>query len=548
MAEAASTESELSGDLWGGFAAALVALPSAIAFGVAIYTPLGAERGAAGAVAGVLGAVALGLIAPALGGAPRLITAPCAPAAAVMSALAADLATRGLAPDLAIASMVAVAALSGVLQLGFGLLGAGRLIKYIPYPVVSGYLSGVAILIFLKQLPGLLGLRGGQPLGHALAAPSSVSWSSVAVGVVTIAAMAGAPLVTRRIPPPVIGLAGGLAAYFGLAARDSSLLTTVDNPLVVGPIGGGGGSVFAELPTRLLALPQIPGALVADLVAAAATLSVLLSMDTLKTGVVVDALTRSRHDSNRELRGQGAANLASALLGGVPGAGTMGATLVSVSSGGRTRRAGLVAGATSLVAYVALSGLIAWIPRAALAGILLVVAFRMFDRASLKLLRSRTTLLDFLVVLAVVVVAVGVGLVTAAGVGVALATVLFVREQIRGTVVRRRASGEQIRSKQQRLPQELDVLAEHGSELTVVWLSGDLFFGTTDQLFSELSRDLTERRYVVLELSRVQSLDYTAAHLLEQMEDQLGSHGGHLLYAGLRRGSPAGRELIRYLD
>ena len=152
-------------DAWGGMAAMLVALPSAIAFGVAMYAPLGPGFAGAGALAGVLGTIAIGLLAPALGGAPRLISAPCAPAAAVMAALCARLLAGGATAGSVVVSLALVGLFSGVLQAVYGALGGGRLIKYIPYPVVTGYMSGVGLLIMFKQIGPFFGLgKGVSPL------------------------------------------------------------------------------------------------------------------------------------------------------------------------------------------------------------------------------------------------------------------------------------------------------------------------------------------------------------------------------------------------
>src|SRR4030042_3179482 len=153
-----------SGEAWGGFASMLVALPSSIAFGIAVYAVLGPEYVSYGVIAGILGAVVMGLLAPLLGGAPGLISAPCAPAAAVMGALAAEMIKSvNISPPQVLVFLTLVALLSGALQLVYGALGGGRFIKYIPYPVVSGYLSGVGVLIFICQLPKLLGLPKDLP-------------------------------------------------------------------------------------------------------------------------------------------------------------------------------------------------------------------------------------------------------------------------------------------------------------------------------------------------------------------------------------------------
>ena len=168
-----SETGHLAGEIWGGFASMLVALPSSIAYGVAIYTVLGADYIAQGAMAGILGAIAIGLLAPVFGGSPRLISAPCAPAAMVMAALAADLVagTRGtsgpISPQQVVLLMTLVAVFSGGLQFVYGSIGGGRLIKYIPYPVVSGYLSGVGVLIFIADSEILRTAQRAAHLGRA---------------------------------------------------------------------------------------------------------------------------------------------------------------------------------------------------------------------------------------------------------------------------------------------------------------------------------------------------------------------------------------------
>jgi SulP family sulfate permease len=536
-----------AGDVWGGLSAMLVALPSAIAFGVTIFAPFGAALAAHGAVAGVMGATALGLVAPAVGGTKRLITAPCAPAAAVLSALAWELQRQGVAPEAAVFMLLAVGLLCGVFQIAFGALGLGRLIKYMPYPVVSGYLTGVGLLIVAGQTPKLLGAPKDANGWKALATPALWQWDGILVGVLTMAAMLAAPRLTKTVPAPVLGLAAGLATYFGLAVANPSLRSLEGNHLVVGPIAVSGAGALGEALGRWRhAFNLAPGQL-AGLVTPALTLAVLLSIDTLKTCLIVDALTRSRHNSNRELTGQGCGNLAAALAGGIPGAGTMGATLVNISSGAQTQRSGVLAGGFALLGLLLLGPLLAWIPVAALAGILIVIGGRMLDVNSLHLLRQRSTLLDFSVIAAVVVVALGVGLIAASGAGLALAIMLFVREQTGGSVVRGRVYGNQIFSKQVRLPQEMEVLERRGDRSVVYQLQGSLFFGTTDQLFTALEADVKTRQYLILDMRRVQSVDVTAAHMLDQIGDALAERGAFLIFSHFPRRAPTGKDMERYL-
>ncbi|MSU73439.1 MAG: cyclic nucleotide-binding domain-containing protein [Opitutus sp.] len=206
----------------------------------------------------------------------------------------------------------------------------------------------------------------------------------------------------------------------------------------------------------------------------------------------------------------------------------------------------MLEGAFVVVAFLIFGRWIAWVPVAALAGILLVVAVRMFDWGSFQLLRQKSTVLDFCVIATVVIVAVSSSLIAASGAGVALAIVLFIREQIQGSVIRRKVTGEQISSKQHRLPAEQEMLRRHGAQTTVCELQGSLFFGTTDQLFNELEPDLKRCRYLILDLRRVRSVDFTAAHLLEQFEAMLDERSGFLIFSRLPASLPSGQNLETY--
>ena len=539
-------KNNLLGDWWGGLAAMLVALPSAIAFGVTIYAPLGADYVAHGALAGILGATALGLVASYLGGTNRLITAPCAPAAAVLSAFAIQLIQTDTAPDIILLMMAVIGLLCGVLQVTFGAVGVGRLIKYMPYPVVSGYLSGVGLIVILSQIPKFLGTAKGMSLTDALVSPHMWNWQSITVGAVTAAVLLIAPRFTRTFPAVILGLASGGLAYFGLGLADPSLFVLEGNTLIIGPLGGSGAGFQDILSKRWSGVDVLNLTLVKDLLVPALTLAVLLSIDTLKTCLVLDSLTRSRHNSNRELIGQGLGNLAATLVGGIPGAGTMGATLVNISGGAQTRTSGLIEGALALAAFLVLGSAIAWIPISALAAILIVIGVRMFDVHSLKLLRNRSTILDFGVVVAVIVVAETVSLIAASGTGIALAVLLFMREKVGSSCVRRKVLGNQIFSKKIRLPEERAILSERGDQSVVFELQGSLFFGTADQLFTALEPEIMARHYVTLDMRRVQSVDVTVAHVLEKVEDMLGERGSWLIFSQLPRNVPTGQNMAEY--
>lgn len=538
---------QLVGDVWGGLAAMLVALPAAIAFGVTIFAPLGGALAAHGALAGILGAIALGLLAPAFGGSSRVISAPCAPAAAVLAALAVGFAQQGAPAATIILLLALIGLLAGGIQISLGLAGIGRLINYIPYPVVSGYLSGVGLIIIGSQVPKLLGAPSGTTLLAALGSPGLWAWQSIVVGAVVIITMLQVARLTTVVPAAILALLAGIASYLLLGLAHPALLDTANNPLLIGVLTSSEASLGDSIGRHLQALHGLGLAVVLQVLVPALTLALLLSIDTLKTCVVIDALTNTHHDSNRELVGQGLGNMASALVGGIPGAGTMGASLINVSSGGTTRVSGLMTGGFSLAAFLLLAPLIAWIPVAALAAILIVIGFRMIDRHSLAFFNTPSTRVDFFVILAVVLVAIFGNLIAASGVGVALAMLLFIREQTRSSVIRNRIEGSEILMKRARSDAERAKLEQESGEMVVFELQGSLFFGTANQLHTALEKEIGQRKYIVLSMRRVQSLDVTATHVLEQIKDRLEEKDACLVFCDIPKDLPSGLKMKRFL-
>ena len=543
------SRTNLSGDIWGGFAAMLVALPSAIAFGVTIFSPLGADFGAKGALAGMLGVTALGLIAATFGGTQRLISAPCAPAAAVLSALTIQMTQQGAGVGSVVLTLFLVAFVSSLVQISFGLLRIGELIKYMPFPVVSGYLSGVGLIIIMSQLPKWMALPKGMNWWQGLHAMELWQTPSLIVGTATATLMLLAPRISTKVPAVIVGLLGGMVAYGVLAfSAWPELRNLHDNPFIIGPLAVGGEGFFESLldPFRSLSDSGFPSW--TQIAFPAVTLAVLLSIDTLKTCVVLDAMTGSRHDSNKELIGQGLGNLAASLIGGAPGSGTMGATLVNKASGGTTYLSGVFQGVWSLLVILLLTSLIAWVPVSALAALLIVIGFKMIDWHSLHLLRAKDTMLDFAVILIVVIVANTVSLIAASGVGVAMAIMLFLREQIHTTTIRRKSFGDKVFSSRVRGQRERDVLTKTGSHTVIFELQGSLFFGTTDQLYTAIEPELSKAKFVVLDFMRVQSMDMTAGHMIERIRNMLSERHARLVLTRVPERLPSGRDLRTYVD
>ena len=539
----------LSGDLWGGFAAMLVALPSAIAFGVTIFSPLGSTFGAQGALAGMLGVTILGFVAAAFGGTQRLISAPCAPAAAVLTAVTIELIRQEIEPSAIVISLFLIALTCGLIQIAFGLLQVGKLIRFMPYTVVSGYLSGVGLIIVISQLPKWLSLPKGIKLIDGIWQPHLWQVTSIAIGIATALAMVLAPKFSKRIPAVIQGLLAGVLVYWLLAwSAFPELRSLENNSFIIGPLAADPAALFENLQQSLEQLfhPNLPP--LEQIMIPALTLAILLSIDTLKTCVVLDALTGSRHNSNRELVGQGLGNVSASLLGGTPGAGTMGATLVNKASGGTTRLSGVLQGLWSLIAILVLTPLIAWVPIASLAALLVVIGVKMIDWKSFAFARSKETFVDFVVILAVVVVANTVGLIAASGLGVGLTILLFIREQIYSTTVRKKSYGNQLFSKHFRTNAERQILQRDGQQTVIYELQGSLFFGTTDQLYLAIEPEIDRARYVLLDFFRVQSIDITAAHMIERIRNRLAENKTTLVLSRLPERLPSGRDLRSYMD
>ena len=264
----------------------LVALPSSIAFGVLVFSAISPDMAGQGALVGMIGAAALGLVAPVSGGTPALITAPCAPSAAILSGLAIALVSAGVETGRIPGLLALTALISAFLQILYGLLRGGQLIKYIPYPVVSGYLSGVGLIIALGQLPKLLGLPKDTSLLHGLSSPDLWQWPGIIVGITTIIVMLLAQRVTRKVPAAILGLLGGIFCYLVLSLFNPSLLIIEGNSLVIGPMRSS-VSFLQTISDRFGSMLAIQMEDLRLVIYSALALSVLLCIDTLKTCVVL---------------------------------------------------------------------------------------------------------------------------------------------------------------------------------------------------------------------------------------------------------------------
>jgi sulfate permease, SulP family len=518
------------GDLFGGLTAAVIALPLALAFGVAAMSPLGPEHASTGALVGLLGAIFTGFFASCFGGTPAQITGPTGPMTAVITLfVASSMVGRTTADVPLIMTLTGLAiAVGGGIQIALGWVGGGKLVKYIPYPVIAGFMNGIAVIIVLGQVKPFLGVTGGfSDLDLASA------WVPILIGTITIAAIGVTRRLSPAIPGALVGLLAGVAAYLVIALLGHAPLRADDNTLLIGAVPNPFTS-FDHVP--LLQLGSLGDVSLLDakrVLSTGVTIAVLGSIDSLLTSVVADVVTGGRHDSKKELYGQGIGNAVAGLLGGLAGAGATVRTLVNLNAGGRTRHAGMIHAGAILVVVLALGYPAGWIPQATLAGILFVTAYGIIDRYSLGLFRRRLVRNEFVLMLAVAAVTVAVDLMLAVALGVGAAAFLFIVQQSKVGVAVRRLRGNELRSRRYRPEAHLAILGEQGAGTLIYRLRGALFFLTIDTVLSEVEADAAITERVILDVSGVRELDLSGIQFLLQLAGRFRERGTPVAISGL---------------
>lgn len=518
------------GDLYGGLTAAVIALPLALAFGVSAYAPLGPELASTGALVGLLGAIFTGFFASLFGGTPAQVSGPTGPMSMIVTLFVAETMQGRTTADvpLVVTLTAFMIAFGGGIQIVIGWLGGGKLVRYIPYPVIAGFMNGIALIIFLGQIKPFLGLHGG--FGDFEIA---TAWVPMVIGTVTIVAIVGAKRITKSVPGSLVGLFVGIAVYLGIAALGYAPLRAESNTLLIGPIPNPFTS-FDHLPLlQLGSLGDISPIDLRRVLSTAVTLAVLGSIDTLLTSVVADVVTNTKHDSKKELFGQGIGNIVSGLLGGLAGAGATVRTLVNINAGGRTRHAGMIHAGVMFVVAIALGWPAGWIPRAALAGILIVTAYGIVDRYSLGLFRRRLVRNEFALMLAVAGVTVVVDLMLAVAIGIGTAAMLFIVQQLKTGISVRRLRGNELFSRVGRSPSQRALLQADGSGTVIFQLRGALFFGTTDTVSTTVDAELANAKRIVVDLAGVRDIDLSGAQLLLQLVERCRAAGKQIAFSGL---------------
>jgi SulP family sulfate permease len=493
---------ELGADVLAGVTVALVALPLAMAFGIASgVTPQ----------AGLYTAIVAGFAISAFGGSRMQVGGPTGAFVVIVAGIVAKFGLSGLAM---------VTMMAGVMLVLMGLTGLGSAVKFIPRPVTIGFTNGIALLIASTQIKDFLGLRTGEVPGAFLprmatlaAAFHTVHWPALAIGVGSLAVVIFLPRFTTRVPGSIVALVGAtvLAIVAGLPVE------TI-------------GSKFGGLPTGFpkFSIPVFRLDQVMPLLSPALTVALLAAVESLLSAVVADRMSGTRHNSNVELVAQGIANIVSPLVGGIPATGAIARTATNIRAGARTPVAGIIHAATLLLVVVAAAPLARYIPLATLAAVLFVVAYNMGEWREIGTI-VRLAPADIAVWAATFALTVLADLTVAVEFGMVLAALLYVYRISQTTTVAT-VTDQYIRDGRPHILQDKQV----PWYVAILRIHGPFLFGATEKL-EEATADLAAfPAVVIVRLRNMTALDATGLHALEMFADRLRKSGRTLLLCGAR--------------
>ncbi|QVV68954.1 SulP family inorganic anion transporter [Synechococcus sp. LA31] len=499
----------IKGDLFGGVTAAVIALPMALAFGVA---------SGAGAAAGLWGAVLVGLFAALFGGTPTLISEPTGPMTVVMTAVIANLTASD--PENGMAMAFTVVMLAGLFQIAFGLLKLGRYVTQMPYTVISGFMSGIGFILIILQLGPFLGqaIPKGGVMGTLQSLPQLIANArpaEVVLALITLAILWLTPGKVKKIAPPQL-----IALVLGTILSLSLLQGGGEEIRRIGEIASG----FPQLRTPYVDLPHLSKMLID-----AAVLGMLGCIDALLTAVVADSITRTEHNSNKELIGQGLGNIASGLFGGIAGAGATMGTVVNIQAGGRSALSGISRAVILMVVILAFTGVAAQIPQAVLAGIALKVGVDIVDWGFIKR-AHRISISGALIMYLVIILTVLVDLIAAVGIGVFIANILTIDKmsELQSKSVKSVSTGDgdlDISDDERRL------LDQGRGQVLLFQLNGAMIFGVAKAIGREHNA-IGECKAVVFDLTEVSHLGVTAALAVENAVEEAIEKGREVFVVG----------------
>ncbi|MBG87497.1 MAG: sodium-independent anion transporter [Verrucomicrobiales bacterium] len=476
---------DLRGDLFGGITAGIVAIPLALAFG---------SSSGMGAIYGLYGAFAIGIVAAIFGGTPTQISGPTGPMTVISAIVVAAAVTEFGSTEAGLGLIVACFLASGAIQVLMGVLGMGKFIRFIPYPVLSGFMTGIGVIIIILQIFPAFGMASSpktleviKNLGGLFKDP--LNFAELGICAATVVIIYTFPRLTKAVPSALVALVAmtATAAIFDLDVR-----------LIADEKGG----VPKGFPKILVGeLSSVTSAHIVMVIKFGAMLAALGAIDSLLTSVVADKVTRTRHNSNRELIGQGLGNLASGCIGGLPGAGATMRTVVNVNAGGRNKISGVVHGVLLLLLLLGLGPLANKIPFSVLAGILFTVGYGIVDRKGFKDMKA-VPVSDSVILWTVLVLTVFWNLLYAVAIGVLMAFLISIKKNGFGGTMSLIGTAERAAKE--------DGKAESG-DVFVHDVKGPQFFGTVFA-FRDLVSKFPKAKYVVLNLTEATEFDQSAAY------------------------------------
>ncbi|UTP72245.1 SulP family inorganic anion transporter [Alteromonas sp. LMIT006] len=493
----------LRGDLLGGLTAAIVSLPLALTFGVA---------SGAGAEAGLYGAILIGLFASLFGGTSTLISEPTGPMTVVMTAVVSSLIASN--PDKGMAMAFTVVMMAGAFQIFFGYLKLGKYITLMPYSVVSGFMSGIGVILILLQLAPALGQSapaGGVigTISHIPELLSNIRLPELMLFSMTLVVLFLTPAKYKKyIPPQLIAL----------------VFITLLSVLF---FSNGGINRIGEIDVSLpsMVMPYFTQEELRMMLIDAMVLGMLGCIDSMLTSVIADNLTRTEHNSNKELVGQGLGNIMSGLFGGLPGAGATMGTVVNIQSGGRTALSGVFRVAVLVVAVFGAASLIETIPLAVLAAIAVKVGVDILDWSFIKR-AHRVSRHSTLIMYAVLLLTVFVDLIVAVGVGVFIANVIII-EKLSAVEAQKIKAMSDVDDEIPLNDEQRELLNSAQGRLLFFYLSGAMIFGVSKALARE-RKNIESHDAVIFDISHVSLLDDTMTLSLENVILEAVDMGKHV--------------------
>jgi sulfate permease, SulP family len=490
------------GDVFGGISAGVAALP--LSLGLGVLSGLGPE-------AGVYGAIALGILAPLFGGSAVLVSGPTTP----MALVSAGIVAKSLLPngEVNLGLIVTVFLMTGTIQMLLGLLRLGNFIRYVPYPVISGFMTGIGVIIIVQQVFPLAGITSPSSEPAVIIArlhmlPGGFVWPVALLSAATFAILYLLPRVTRVVPSSLVALVVMTAA---------SVLFDVHAPRI--------GAIPSGLPA--IALPRFDIQNIDFVITSAAELALLGAVDSLLSALLADNLVKTHHDSNRELIGQGIGNMAAALIGGLAGAGASIRTVVNVNAGGRTRLSGVVHGLLLLAALQGLSEAVGLIPNAVLSCILVAAGVGSLDLRGLGHL-AKVPRADAALMILVLLLTVFAGVITAVAVGM-IAAALISMKKIADISEQQTTISALV---DEPWADEQDLVAMDRDRVLIKHVEGPLFFGFA-RGFSAIAPAARTGKLLVLRMDRVGYMDQSGAYALQDALVDLKAGGVRILVVGL---------------